>query len=582
MNDTPTLSQLLAVARGDEPADLVLAGGRVVDVFTGEVYPGDVAVCGNKIAAVGPSLTGHDLIDLQGAFVAPGLIDAHVHIESSLCTPPQFAAAVAVRGVTSVVTDPHEIANVVGPAGVRYMAEASKGLPLHVVVMGPSCVPATHMATAGGTVTADDLATLHRDGTIHGLAEAMNFPGVIGGDPLMLAKLAALVGRPVDGHAPGISGRLLDAYAAAGVGSDHECVSVEEASEKLRRGLYLLIREATNAKNLDALLPVVTPGNSRRICFCTDDRTPGELLREGSVDTMVRRAIAFGIGPVEAIRMATLNTAEWFGLRDRGAVAPGRAADLFVFDDLQAPHAKLVVSGGRVVARDGRMSINVPTPTAAAPSGRCVVDFDPLDLSIPARGERVRVIGHLADQLVTEHRVLPAKIEAGRAVADVSRDLLKMVVIERHNATGNVGRGFIQGVGLRRGAVAGTVAHDHHNLVSVGTGDAAMLAACRAVAEMNGGLAVHDGDQIIAKLPLPVGGLMSDRPVAEVAAAYDECVAAARGLGSPLADPLMAMSFMALEVIPSLKLTDLGLVDIERFEIVDLFAEEPRANVDRF
>ena len=571
MNDTPTLSQLLAIARGDAPADLVLAGGRVVDVFTGEIDPADVALCGNRIAGVGPSLPGHAILDLHGAFVAPGLIDAHVHIESSLCTPPQFAAAVVPRGVTTVVTDPHEVANVVGASGVRYMADASKNLPLNVVVMGPSCVPATHMATAGGVVTAEDLAALHRDGTIHGLAEAMNFPGVIGGDPLMLAKLAALTGRPVDGHAPGISGRLLDAYAAAGVGSDHECVTVEEAQEKLRRGLYLLIREATNAKNLDALLPVITPQNSRRICFCTDDRTPGELLRDGSVDGMVRRAIAFGIEPSEAIRIATLNTAEWFGLRDRGAIAPGRAADLFVFDDLQSPHAGLVVSGGRVVARDGKMSIDLPPPTASAPAGRCAVNFDALDLSIPARGERVRVIGHLADQLVTENRVLPAKVERGRAVADVSRDLLKMAVIERHNGTGNVGRGFIQGVGLRRGAIAGTVAHDHHNLVCVGCDDASMLAACRAVADLNGGLAVHDGERVIAKLPLSVAGLMSDRPVAEVAAAYDKCVAAARSLGSPLADPLMAMSFMALEVIPSLKLTDLGLVDVGRFQLVDLF-----------
>ena len=571
MNDTPPLDKLLAVARGDRPADLVLAGGRVVDVFTGEVYEADVAICGRCVAAIGPSLTGHDLIDLQGAYVAPGLIDAHVHIESSLCTPPQFAAAVVPRGVTTVVADPHEIANVVGPTGVRYMAEASRGLPLNVVVMGPSCVPATHMSTAGGKVTAEDLADLHRDGVIHGLAEAMNFPGVIHSDPTMLAKLAALLGRPVDGHAPGVGGRLLDAYAAAGVGSDHECVSVEEAREKLRRGLYLLIREATNARNLDALLPVITPQNSRRVCFCTDDRTPGELLRDGSVDGMVRRAIAFGIEPVEAIRMATLNTAEWFGLRDRGAIAPGRAADLFVFDDLQAPQAKLVVSGGRVVARDGRMAVEMPATTAASPAGRCVVDFGSLDLSIPARGESIRVIGHLADQLVTEHRVLAAKIEAGQAVADVSRDLLKMVVIERHNGTGNVGRGFIQGVGLRRGAVAGTVAHDHHNLVCVGADDGSMRVACRIVEAMRGGLAVVDGQRLLAHLPLPVAGLMSDQSVGVVADAYDLCVAAARSLGSPLADPLMAMSFMALEVIPSLKLTDLGLVDVERFELIDLF-----------
>ncbi len=568
MNDT---THLLAVARGDEPADLVIHGGQVLNVFTGELERVDVAICDGRIAGLGVGLTGRRRMDVGGAFIAPGLIDAHVHIESSLCMPAQFAAAVVPRGVTAIVTDPHEIANVAGAVGVAFMAEASAGLPLDVTVMGPSCVPATPMATSGGRVTAADLADLAARGVIHGLAEVMNFPGVIGGDADMLAKLSTLRGRPIDGHCPAVTGAALNAYAAAGVGSDHESISPEEARAKLSRGLYLLIREATNARNLDALLPVITPVSSRRVCFCTDDRTPGDLLRVGSIDDMVRRAIAFGIEPVEAFRMATLNTAEWFGLPHLGAVAPGRHADLIVFDDLRRPEARMVLSRGRVVAENGRLLSDVAVTPATAPPGRCNVRWDAVSLAVPARTGRMRVIGSLADQLVTVHSVQPATIVDGRAVADPARDVLKMAVLERHHGTGRTGVGFIHGIGLKRGAMAGTVAHDHHNLVCIGADDRAMLAAAHAVADMGGGLAVCEGDTIIATLALPVGGLMSDRPVMEVAAAYDRVVAAAKSLGSPLSDPFMAMSFMALEVIPSLKLTDRGLVDVDRFQLVDLF-----------
>jgi adenine deaminase len=580
------ISRLLSAARGDVPADLVLANARVVNTFTGEVdSPADVAIFGGRIAGVGPGYQGRRAIDLRGAYLAPGLIDAHVHIESSLCVPAQFAAAVLPRGVTAIVADPHEIANVAGVAGVRFMADAARGLPLDVTVMAPSCVPATHMATAGGTVTADDVATLRRAGVARGLAEVMNFPGVVAADPDLVAKLAAMAGRPVDGHAPGVAGRRLNAYVAAGVGSDHECVAPAEAREKLARGLYLLIREATNARNLDALLPVVTPANSRRVCFCTDDRTPVELLNVGSVDEMVRRAIAAGVDPVEAIRMATLNPAEWFGLTHLGAIAPGRSANLFAFDELRRPEAKLVFSRGKLVAEDGRLA-NAgwldagPSPAAtaeAASLGQCLIDWEAVRWDVPAKTNRVRVIGSLPDQLVTEHRVLAAKVEGGRAVADVSRDVLKMAVIERHGKAkaagsgGGAGLGFIQGFGLKGGAIAGTVAHDHHNLVAIGADDVSMQSAARAAAAGGGGLAVAVGERVLARLPLPVGGLMTDRPVAEAAAGYAAVVAAAKELGSPLADPFMAMSFMALEVIGALKLTDLGLVDVEKFEIVSLF-----------
>jgi adenine deaminase len=566
-----TVARLLAVARGDLPADLVLSGGRLVNVFSGTIESADIAICDGRIAGIGSDYRGKERIDLSGAFVSPGFIDAHVHIESSLCVPPQFADAVLPHGVTSVVADPHEIANVAGPAGVRFMADASRDLPLHIVLMGPSCVPATTMAGSGAAITADDLATLRADGTIHGLAEAMNFPGVINGDGAMHGRIASMRGRPIDGHCPAVRGKSLNAYVAAGVGSDHESVSAEEAREKLDRGMYLLVREATNARNLDDLLPIVTAANSRRICFCTDDRTPTHLLADGSVDEMVRRAIAFGIEPIEAIRMATLNPAEWFGLAEVGAIAPGRWADLVVFDELKRPAARMAFSRGKLVARDGRMVRNESGHVQTIlPEGR-KVRWDGVSLEIRAKSDRCRVIGLRPDQLVTDHRILPIKRAGGSAVADPAADVLKMAVIQRHSGAGNFGIGFIQGMGLKRGAIAGTVAHDHHNLVVIGADDVSMLAAAHAVAKMQGGLAVAVGEKIVELLPLPIAGLMSPEPITAVAAAYGRLVSAARGLGSPLSDPFMAMSFMCLEVIPSLKLTDLGLVDVEQFRLVDLF-----------
>ena len=564
MHDLP---RLLAVARGHSLADLVLQGGRIINVFTGEIERADVAICDGHIAGIGAGYRGEAHIDLAGSYVAPGLIDAHVHIESSLCTPAQFASAVVRRGVTTVVADPHEIANVAGPAGVEFIAKGSAGLPLEAVVMAPSCVPATDMATSGGTITAEDLRGLRSRRIVHGLGEVMNFPAVISGDAATLAKIAAMQGRPIDGHCPAVTGRALNAYAAAGIGSDHESITPDEAREKLARGLYLLIREATNAKNLDTLLPIVTPGNSRRICFCTDDHTPGDLLNAGSIDHMIRRAIAFGVETIDAIRMATLNPAECYGLSHVGAIAPGRLANLIVFDDLRRPEPRLVFSRGKSVAEWAPGASE-----SAAALGRCHVDWESIKLGIPARSDRIRVIGCTPDQIVTEHRILPATKSAGLAIADASRDILKMAVIERHRGTGNVGLGFIQGIGLRRGAIAGTFAHDHHNLVCIGADDPSMMSAARAVTNMTGGLAVAAGERVLARLPLPIAGLMSDRPISEVAVAYETLLAAAHDLGSPLCDPFMAMSFMALEVIPALKLTDRGLVDVEQFKIVDLFA----------
>jgi len=563
-------SRVLAVARGDAPADLALDGGRVVNVFTHEILEQSVAVVDGIIAAVGEPRDARGRIDLGGRLLLPGLIDAHVHLESSMVVPFEFAHAVVPRGTTTVVCDPHEVANVAGLDGVRWMLAASADLPLDVLVMAPSCVPATDLATSGARLTAADLATLAGLPRVLGLAEVMNVPGAVLGDPDVHAKLDTFAGRPVDGHGPGLGGRWLDAYIACGVGSDHECLRADEAMEKLRRGMRIFLRESTGAKNLIDLLPAVTAATLPRCALCTDDRHPHDLLDDGHIDHLLRLTIEHGLDPVEAVCMATLSAADAFGLDNRGAVAPGRRADLVVCSDLGSFSAEMVFAGGRMVARDGRPVGDWPPVDSGVLSlpAAMAVDVDALDFRVPAMGSSYRVIGIVPGQIITEHLVEELPVEDGSALPDLDRDIVSFAVVERHHGSGNVGVGFVRGLGLRQGAIAGTVAHDHHNLVIAGCDETSMRSAAAAAVAMGGGLVAVDGERVLAQLPLPVAGLMSDRSLAEVRAGLDDLVTAARKLGCTHPDPFMILSFLALEVIPALKLTDRGLVDVERFELI--------------
>lgn len=561
----------LAVARGDYPADLALRNAILVNVWSGEIYPTDIIIHNQRIVALGDNYDAKQEIDLGGRYVCPGFIDAHVHIESSLCTPPEFARAVVPHGVTTVVTDPHEIANVLGIQGINFMLERAKDGPISMFVNAPSCVPATHMETSGAQLEADDLAPLLDNQWVTGLAEVMNYPGVIYGDEGMLDKLDRFQSKVMDGHCPALSGKLLNAYVDAGIGSEHECTTVEEALEKLRLGLTIFIREGTTTRNLRPLLPIITPQNHTRLCFCTDDRQPNSLMDEGSIDFMIRTAIALGIDPVMAIRMGTLNTAQYFRLYDYGVIAPGKWADLVVFSDLYNLQPEMVFRRGQLVAQDGKMVTPKPNSRLIKLPASVKINLDNLDLSIPATSNRIRVIGGVGDQVVTDHLMDEPKIIDHNAVSDTDRDILKMLVIERHNATGGIGKGFINGFGLKRGALAGTVAHDHHNLVVIGVDDASIKKAIETVISIGGGLVAVDGDQVLGTLPLPIAGLMTELPLEEVRHEYDAMIAHAQQLGSTMPDPFMAMSFMALEVIPKLKLTDVGLVDVEQFKVVDLF-----------
>lgn len=458
------MKNIIRSARGRKPVDLVLANARIINVFSGEIFNGDIAVAHGYIVGFG-SYSAKKTVDMGGRFVAPGFIDAHVHIESSMTGVTEFARAVVACGTTTVVADPHEIANVLGAEGINYMLRSSRGQPMNIYFTLPSCVPATPMETSGAELAAKDLLPFMGHDQVLALAEMMNYPGVINEDPEVLRKIemARRARKPLDGHAPGLSGHDLFAYISAGISSDHECTTEQEAKEKLNLGMHIMIREGTAAKNLEALLPVVNERTARRMMWCTDDRHPQDILEKGHIDSMVRKAIDAGLDPVIAIQMATINPAEYFGIKTAGAITPGRRADLVVFSDLDSPHMETVYYGGVLVAENGKMSPDIvpPEPVLVPPS--MTVDMNQIDLSIPAANGRIRVIDIVPDQIITGQRVLEPMISDGNAVADTSRDMLKIAVVERHTGSGNVGKGFVRGFGLKRGAIASSVAHDSHN-----------------------------------------------------------------------------------------------------------------------
>ena len=558
-------------ARGEGEVDLLLVNCRLVNVLSGEVHGTSIAVDSGTVVGLGDGYAARRSIDLEGRFVVPGLIDAHVHMESSMVAVPRFAGAVVPRGTTAVITDCHEIANVMGAAGVDYIIDSAKGVPLEVFVMLPSCVPATTLETSGAVLDAKDLGPLMSRPGVLGLGELMNFPGTVAGDPSVVAKLELFAGRPVDGHAPGLTGMDLCAYIAAGPDSDHECVTPAEADEKLEKGMYVFMREGTGARNLADLLPAMNERNSRRCCLCTDDRNPQDLLARGHIDSMLAQAVAAGVPAVTAVQMATLNTAARFGLARRGAVAPGYVADIVVLEDLSSFRAEMVFKDGELVAEGGEQRFESGSGLTLPSSTFDVRDFGAHRLRVPASGKSMRAIGLVPGQIVTDSLQVNARQSGGNVVSDTGADVLKIAVIERHHGTGNVGLGFVKGFGLTEGALASSVAHDSHNIVAVGADDGDITAAVLKVVEMQGGQAVVRGGEVTAAVALPIAGLMSPLPLAEVAAAVAGLNSAAAALGCRLTDPFMTMSFLALPVIPELKITDRGLVDVSRFDFVGLF-----------
>jgi len=563
----PELARRLAVARGDEPADLVIRGAKTFSVFTREWLDGDLAIADGFVAGLG-DYDGTEVLELSGRYLVPGFIDSHMHLESSKLLVDEFARLVLPLGTTAVVADPHEIANVLGTDGVHWLADLCTDLPLDVFFMASSCVPASEFESPRRPLLPGDLEGLLRRRRVIGLAEMMNFPGVVSGSESELAKLALPGATHVDGHAPSVLGKALNAYAAAGIRSDHEVSTIEEGRERLRAGMWVLIREASGARNLHALLPLVHEFGPHRLAFCTDDREPEHIAEEGHINSMVRAAVAAGVSPEDALVMASFNPAQWHGLRDLGALAPGYQADVLVLPDLERFVPELVLKAGRPVGEIPKLEV----PEWV----RHTVRIRPLstnDFVVPWEGDGgARVIGIVPDQIVTDSLVDEPRVDGAKAVSDPERDLLKIAVVERHLGTGRVGLGFVRGFGLRSGALASTVAHDAHNVVVVGVKDDDMLRAVRRLTDTGGGVVVVDSGIVKAELKLPIAGLLSDASLDEVISASQACVDAARSLGCELPSPFQTLAFLALSVIPSLKITDRGLVDVDRFELVPLEA----------
>lgn len=564
------VSQKLSIARGEQPAELLFKNARLVNVLSGEIHPANVAVEDGRVIGIG-DYKARKVIDLRGAYLAPSLIDGHFHVESSMLTAPEFARAVVPHGTGAVVIDPHEYANVLGLDGIRYVLESSKNLPLDFFIMLPSCVPATALETAGARITADDLRLMIGDERVAGVAELMNFPGVYLGAKSELAKIEAGKGKCIDGHAPGLRGKNLNAYVLAGVRSDHESVEVPEAREKLRLGMHILLREGSTERNLEHLLPLVNAHNAANCSFATDDKLAGDLVGEGHIDHCIRKSIKLGLPAITALQIATINVARHYRLQNLGAIAPRYWADFIVFDNLKDFKVRQTYKKGVLVAEDGKY-LGKAVARVPLPRSTMNLRYEPKDIVVAAMKRRkIRVIEIVPNQIVTKEIVIAPKIDDGEIVPDMERDILKLVVVERHRATGNVGVGFVRGFKLKRGAIGSTVAHDAHNVVVAGTNDADILRVIKELERLQGGqVAVADG-KVKAELGLPIAGLVSDRPLPEVMGRIDALNAAARALGCDLAAPFMTLSFLSLSPIPQLKLTDQGLIDAVRLKKTTLF-----------
>lgn len=570
------MTNLINAARGIEKADLVIKNANIVNVLSEEIHKGDIAIKDGMIAGIGENYSGEKEIDVNGAYVTPSFIDGHVHLESSMMLPKEFAKVVLPAGTTTVIIDPHEISNVLGLHGISFMHEAVKNLPIDVYTMLPSCVPATPFETSGFDLNSYDLSLLIDKPWVLGIAEMMNFPGVLNLDKNVMAKLelAKSRGKCIDGHAPYLRGKDLCAYIASGVKSDHECTTPDEAIEKLRLGMYVMIREGTAAKDLDALIPVLKNCNTRKCIFVTDDRHPADLKEH--INGMVRRAVEAGVNPVKAVQIASLNTAEYFGLKNLGAIAPGYKADLLILPDLKSFKPDVVIKNGQVVAQDGKLTTEMSDCDSLSMRNSVNVRWiTPYDFMIPTsvdlESAKVNAIEVVPHQLITKSVISEVNVIDGNAVSNVENDTLKICVIERHRATGNIGKGFVKGFNLKCGAIASTVAHDSHNMIVVGTNDEDMYKAAVALIKCQGGKVVVKDGEIISELSLPIAGLISDKDFDYVVGKCEELNKAAHSIGCKLEDPFMTMGFLSLPVIPELKITDKGVFDTSKFDFVDIF-----------
>jgi len=567
------LKTLISVARGETLADLLLKNARIVNTLIGEIEQGNVAIYGDRIAGIGDYNKAKEIIDLQDSYLAPALIDGHTHVESSMLHPARYAQAVVPRGTLTVVTDLHEIANVCGLEGIKFIMDWAKKLPLDMLVMAPSCVPATSLETSGAKIGPSEIKELLASPSVIGLGEMMNFPGVIQGDEEVLAKLAVAKGRVIDGHAPGLGGRELTAYMAAGILSDHESTALEEGREKLKKGMWLMIREGSSEKNLDALLPLVTDKTYKRCFFVVDDRSCFDLYHSGDIDDVVRKAISIGLEPIRALQMVTINPAEYFRVYDRGAIAPGYMAHLITITDLPSLEIDRVFYKGKLVARQGKSLFSLPHTLSELTGTVHIKPFSMGSLSLRAKRsnfieENHPVIEIIPGQIVTRKRMEVVKVVNGFVMPDLDRDILKLAVVERHKASGNIGLGLVKGFGLKKGALASSIAHDSHNIVVVGTNELDMLRAVEEIDKLEGGLVVSAEGKILASLPLPIAGLLSPEPLERVVSNFEEVEKTATKLGNLPPAPFSILSFLALPVIPELRLTDLGLVDVNEFRLI--------------